>query len=166
MFIAVYSVLTLGYKFYLDQSDGRKHYPDYFTNLVGRQSQDLLTTLDYPTRLDPHADEPSLKLIVKNKYIARVVEGCNSISIIILFTAFVIAFADGFKKTFVFILAGSTLIYAANLFRIVLLSIGLYHYPWRQEFLHSVMFPFVIYSMVFLLWILWVNHFAKTKKTP
>ncbi len=163
-FIAVYSILTLGYKFYLDQSDGSRYYPDYFTNLVARQSQQVLIEFDYPTRLEPHPDEPSLKLIIRDKYLARMVEGCNSISIIILFASFVIAFADHFKRTLLFLLGGSILIYVANLFRIVILSAGLYHYPWRREFLHEVFFPLIIYGMVFLLWMLWVYHYTKTQK--
>ncbi|MEM1001670.1 MAG: exosortase family protein XrtF [Bacteroidota bacterium] len=164
-FILVYSILTIGYKLYLDWSDGSTNYPDYFTNLVGRQSQEVLIALDYPTKLEAHPDEPSLKMIIRNKYVARVVEGCNSISIIILFIAFVISFSNNFKKTILFILGGSVLIYAANLVRIVILSAGLYHYPWRREFLHSVVFPLIIYGMVFLLWMLWINHFAKTQQT-
>jgi exosortase family protein XrtF len=160
----VYSVLTIAYKVYLDQSDGSVYYPDFFTNMVGKQSQQLLIGLDYPTELEAHPEEPSLKLIVRNKYLARVVEGCNSVSIIILFMSFVVAFADDFKRTFLFILAGSVLIYAANLFRIVILSMGLYHYPWRREFLHSVVFPLIIYGMVFLLWMAWIHHFTKTQK--
>lgn len=163
-FILVYTVLTLGYKFYLDWSDGSIHYPDYFTNLVGKQSQQVLIALDYPTVLEPHPDEPSLKMIIRNKYVARILEGCNSISIIILFIAFVIAFADGFKKTALFMLGGSVLIYCANVFRIVVLCAGLYHYPWRREFLHDVFFPLAIYGMVFLLWMVWINHFAKSHK--
>ena len=163
-FISVYLVLTLGYKFYLDWSDGSRYYPDYFTNLVAKQSQQLLITLDYPTVLEPHPDEPSLKVIIRDKYVVRILEGCNSISIVILFMAFVIAFADSFKKTALFILGGSVLIYCANLIRIVILSAGLYHYPWRKEFLHDVFFPLAIYGMVFILWMIWVNHFAKSQR--
>ena len=163
-FSSVYLVLTLGYKFYLDGSDGSRYYPDYFTNLVAKQSQQVLIALDYPTALEPHPNEPSLKMIIHDKYVARILEGCNAISIIILFMAFVMAFADGVKKTAFFILGGSVLIYCANIVRIVIFSAGLYHYPWRKEFLHDVFFPLAIYGMVFLLWMIWVNHFAKSQK--
>jgi exosortase family protein XrtF len=85
-------------------------------------------------------------------------------SVIILFVAFVIAFSDTFKRTFLFILAGSVLIYAMNLVRVVLLTVGLYHYPWRSELMHEVIFPLAIYGLVFLLWMYWVNHFSKKVK--
>ena len=160
-FLTVYIVLSVGYKFYLDLSDGSKFYPDYLTHTVAKQSQDLLNTFGYETRVEPHADEPTMKIIVRDKYVARVVEGCNSISVIILFIAFVIAFSGRLKTTLFFLLAGSTLIYIVNLLRITILSIGLFHYPWRREILHVVIFPSIIYGMVFILWMVWVNRFSK-----
>jgi exosortase family protein XrtF len=163
-FLLVYAILTFSYKFYLDFSDGSKYYPDYFTNLVAKQSDSLLHTFGYSSTIAPHPDEPSMKLIINNKFVARVVEGCNSISVIILFISFMIAFADKFKTTFLYILAGSVLIYVVNLLRIVILSVGLYHYPWRREELHTVIFPLIIYGMVFLLWMFWVNRFSKNIK--
>ena len=165
-FSLVYAVLSIGYKLYLDYSDGSQHYPDYFTNKVAQQSHAVLNAVGYETVIQKHPNEPSMMVIIKDKYIARVIEGCNSISIIILFISFVIAFSDKLKQTFLFILAGSVLIYAVNLIRIVILSIGLYHYPWRRELLHTVIFPLIIYGMVFLLWMFWVNHFSKQKKKP
>lgn len=163
-FLLVYSVLSFGYKFYLDFSDGSKYYPDFFTNLIGKQTEAVLSSLDYRTNIVPHYDEPSLMVFVDQKYIARIIEGCNGLSVIIIFIAFVVAFADTFKRTFLFILAGSVIIYAFNLIRIVLLTIGLRHYPWRSDIMHQVIFPLAIYGVVFLLMMLWVNHFSKKVK--
>lgn len=164
-FILVYSVLTISYKLYLDWSDGSLYYPDYFTNLVGRQCQDVLIALDYPTVLEIHPDEPSLKVIIRGKYLARIIEGCNAISILILFASFILAFTDTFKNTLLFLIAGGALIYAANIFRIVFLTAGLYHYPWRRGILHDVLFPLIIYGMVFLLWMVWIHHYSKKYKS-
>jgi len=63
-----------------------------------------------------------------------------------------------------YMLFGSVLIYVVNLIRIVILSIGFYHYPWRKDVLHTVIFPGIIYGMVFLLWIFWVNRFSNMIK--
>ena len=153
-------MLTFGYKIYLDYSVGSKFYPDYITNLTARQSEVLIDNLGYDSRVVPHENEPSMKLIINNKFVARVVEGCNSVSIIILFASFIIAFRDSTKRMTLYILAGSVLIYAINLIRIVILSVGLYHYPWRREILHTVIFPLIIYGLVFLLWMFWVRRFT------
>ncbi|MCK7590131.1 exosortase family protein XrtF [Subsaxibacter sp. CAU 1640] len=162
-FLAVYAALSFSYKLYLDYSGGSEYYPDYLTNLVARQSELLIESFGHNASIQPHPKEPSMKLLVNGKYVARVVEGCNSVSIIILFISFMIAFADKFKATFLYVLAGSALIYVVNLVRIAILSIGLYHYPWRREELHTVIFPLIIYGMVFLLWMVWVNRFSKAK---
>ena len=164
-FLLVYGVLSFAYSYYLNVSKGTVYYPDYITNLVANQSEILLDSFGYDSQVLPHPNEPSMKLLVNGKYIARVIEGCNGTSVIILFIAFVVAFAGRAKTTFFYILSGSVLIYTVNLFRIVILAIGLYHYPWRKEILHSVIFPGMIYGMVFILWMFWVNRFSKIKKT-
>lgn len=163
-FLLTYIILSVCYKFYLQLSDGAKFYPDYMTHLVAKQSESLLNAFGYQAQVLPHPNEPSIKLIVNNQYLARVVEGCNSISVIILFVSFIVAFASKFKTTFFYILAGSVLIYTVNLLRIVLLTIGLYHYPYQKDIFHKVVFPAIIYGMVFLLWVFWVNRFSKLKR--
>lgn len=159
----VYGAITFSYKFYLDyaNADGT---PDYLTYLVARQTDVLLENLGYDSVIESHPDQPSMMLIINNKYVARVVEGCNSVSVIILFASFIIAFAGRLRTTFFYILAGSVFLYVVNLFRIVILSMGLYHYPWRSEELHTIVFPLIIYGMVFLLWMVWVNRFSNLTK--
>ncbi|WP_339753007.1 exosortase family protein XrtF [uncultured Winogradskyella sp.] len=164
IFLAVYSVLIIGYNSYLKLSEGTKFYPDYFTNLVAKQSNTLLNGIGYEADVIPHPNEPSMKIIINGKFVARIIEGCNAISIIILFLSFIIAFAGKFRTTLMYCFAGSIIIYAFNLVRIVILSVGLYHYPWRREILHTVIFPMFIYGTVFLLWMVWVNRFSKNKK--
>lgn len=165
-FLVVYAVLTFSYKMYLQLSTGQNYYPDYMTHLVAQQSADLLQNFGYDSQVLPHPNEASMKLIINEKYVARVIEGCNSVSVIILFVSFILAFSGQFKTTVIYILAGSVLIYIANLARVVILSVGLYHYPWRKDVLHTVIFPAIIYGMVCLLWVFWVNRFSKiaTKK--
>jgi exosortase family protein XrtF len=152
------------YKFYLQVSNGSIYYPDFMTHLVAKQSEVLINAFGYNVDMVPHPNEPSMKVLIEENYVARIIEGCNSISVIILFFSFIIAFASNFKTTFFYILSGSVLIYTINLLRIVLLSIWIYHYPEQSEFLHTVMFPAIIYGMLFFLWMLWVNRFSRLKK--
>ncbi len=163
-FLVVYISFSVLYSFYLDLSDGSKFYPDYLTHTVAKQTETLLNALGYNTQVLPHPDEPSMKVIIEGEYLARVIEGCNSLSVIILFVSFIIAFSGKLKTTVVFLLLGGVLIYVVNLIRIVLLVIALYHYPGKQDVLHGVVFPAIIYGMVFLLWIFWVNRFSNLKR--
>ncbi len=162
--MVVYVLLSVIYKLYLQYSDGSKFYPDYVTHLVSLQSEDLLNAFGYNTKVLPHPDEPSMKLILNGEFIGRIIEGCNSISVMILFLSFIVAFSGKLKTTFFYIISGSVLIYVVNLLRIVVLAIGLHLYPKYGEVLHTVIFPGIIYGMVFLLWIFWVNRFSKLKK--
>ncbi len=161
LFLGTYFVLSFLYGWYLNISEGGKYYPDFVTNIVADQSSKVIDVLGYPTYVMPDDIEPVMRLYVENIYLAKIIEGCNSISVIILFMAFIISFSENFKKTFLFILTGATLIYAANILRIVILSIALYHYPQYENILHTVVFPSIIYGMTFALWLLWIKLLPK-----
>ncbi len=127
------------------------------THFVARQSTGLISKLGYNAEIIAHETKAQMVLKMNGSYLASIIEGCNSISVIILFSAFIVAFAQNFKKTVFFIFAGSLLIYVVNVFRIVILAIALYHYPNQEKLLHGVVFPGIIYGMVFLLWMLWIK---------
>lgn len=157
LFLGTYLVLSAIYAYYLKVSVNSGFFPDYITNLVARQTEAILGALGYITILEVNTIRKGMLLIIENEYAVNIVEGCNSASVIILFVAFIISFAEKFKKTFLFLLAGAVLIYVVNLLRLVLLVIALYKYPEYEEVLHSVIFPAIIYGMVFILWIVWVR---------
>lgn len=135
------------------------------TNLVAHQTNALINSIGYESTILPHPNEPSMKVIINGKFVARVIEGCNAVSVIILFISFIVAFAGKLKSTLFYCFAGSILVYVFNLIRIVVLSVGLYHYPWRREIMHGVIFPMIIYGTVFLLWMVWVKRFSKSVKS-
>lgn len=159
-FVLVYAVLSIAYMLYLDYSSGVKYYPDFFTNILGVQTEFLLNTFGYQALIEPHLDEASLMVFVNRNYTARIIEGCNGLSVIILFIAFVLAFSSTLKKTIVFVILGSILIYLVNLTRVVLLTTGIYHYPESSVMMHEIIFPILIYGFVFLLWFYWVKQFS------
>ena len=161
-FFGVYAGLTFVYQLYLKQFEQPLAFEvDGFTQSVARQVQWLLRFLHYDCTLLLHEHQASIKLILNGAYVSRVVEGCNALSVIILFTAFVVAFSGKFKQTVGFILLGSLLIHVLNLVRIGLLSVALYYHPEHEPLLHGVVFPAFIYGVVFGLWVIWVNNFSK-----
>ena len=148
------------YQSYLDRSQIKNFEVDDFTQAVAEQSATVLSWFDANAYTMPHLTEPTVKLFYKGKYISRIIEGCNAVSVIILFISFVIAFTGKLKNTVVFILTGSLLIHLLNIARIALLCIALYHFPQYEHILHGVVFPLIIYGVVFLLWVIWVNKFS------
>lgn len=162
IFLGSYFIFSLFYNIYLEQSNSNVFYPDFFTYLVSVQSEAVIEMLGYSTFITPHEAEASMKLYINENFLVRIVEGCNSVSIIILFMSFILAFFAGLKLTIFYILAGSVIIYVMNIIRIAILTIGIYEYPQHADLLHSIIFPLIIYGTVFLLWLVWVRIFSKS----
>lgn len=164
MFLGSYLVFTLIYNLYLEFYRSPVYFPDYITHLVAKQSQALISSFNYKAQILPHQSELSMKLIVNEVYLARIVEGCNAVSIIILFAAFVLSFFGRLKLTLFYLLAGAVIIYAMNIIRIAILAVGIYELPQYTEFLHSIIFPLIIYGAVFLLWVIWVRIYSQKQE--
>lgn len=164
IFLGSYFIFSLFYNIYLELSNSEVYYPDFFTYLVSVQSKAVIETLGYSSFITPHEAEASMKLFINDYFLVRVVEGCNSISIIILFISFILSFFAGLKLTFLYILSGSVIIYIMNIVRIAILTVGIYKYPQHAELLHSIIFPLIIYGTVFILWLIWVRIFSRTKR--
>lgn len=160
-FLGSYLLLALLYNLYLQNYQSSTWYPDYLTHLVAIQSEAVVDALGYNSEIKSGYPEATMHLMVEGKFVARIIEGCNAASIIILFVSFMLAFFGKLKATLSFILAGVVIIYVINLLRIALMAIGIYEYPQHAHFLHTIAFPLVIYGSVFLLWVLWIVIYAK-----
>ena len=156
-FVIVYVVLLLVYQYYLNSF--RFQGLDPFSRIITEQVRDVQNYLGYPTQLYNDVEGEQVYFYVRNFYPTRMVEGCNAISVMILFIAFIIAFYKG-SKTFIFILAGLVLLYIMNLLRIVGLNIVMTDHKEYGKIFHDFVFPAVIYGTVVLLWLVWIKFFA------
>ena len=156
-FIVIYLVLLFGYQFYLNS--GKENGLDSFSRMIAEQVRHIQNLLGYPTQLYNDVSKEQVWFYVKNDYVTRMVEGCNAVSVMILFLAFVMAFYKGFK-TFVFALAGLILLYIMNLLRITGLNIVMTDYKEYGKMFHDYIFPAVIYGSVIVLWLIWIKFFA------
>lgn len=159
-FLLFYVFFAVLYKLYLNQYDKGNFEIDIISKNVAYQTVGLINFFGGEAITYMHDLEASMKIIYKEKYAARIVEGCNAISVIILFASFVFAFSNGFKRTLSFIFFGTLLIYGLNIVRIALLTYFLYYYPQYETLLHGTIFPLFIYGVVFILWVLWVTRFS------
>tara|TARA_R110002073_G_scaffold220418_1_gene380566 strand:- start:53350 stop:53892 length:543 start_codon:yes stop_codon:yes gene_type:complete len=165
-FFVAYFVLLGIYSIYLKQTQQKG---DVFscspiTKTVAKHTKQFAELLGYEAMTEQHESELSMKFFVGDIYSARIVEGCNAISVIILFLSFIIAFSGSIKATIIFGITGTLVIYIVNIVRILALSKLIYIYPEYQDMLHNLFFPAIIYGTVFLLWVLWVNKFSYLKK--
>ena len=159
-FFASYILLILVYQLYLNQFSIARFEVDGITQLVAAQSQQVLQSLGYTVTSINSDVEPSVIIVVDGFPLVKIIEGCNAVSVMILFASFVVAFNRGFWRTFIFILSGSIGIYVLNVLRISLLTVGLLRFPEFKEVLHDIVFPIFIYGVVFFLWILWIKKFS------
>ena len=119
-FFVTYFILFGTYSFYLNKTQQKEGVFSCspITKAVANQTKTLLSVFDYNVEILQHTEEMSMKVILNNTYVSRVIEGCNSISIIILFIAFIVAFRGGIKETIIFGTIGSIIIYGVNIIRI------------------------------------------------
>ena len=162
LFFGSYVVLTIIYQAYLNYLPSEDYYPDYITHHVAIQSYEVIKLLGYNTYFIKDPNTSCILIGIDNAYISRVIEGCNSISVIILFLSFILAFWKGAKATLVYILIGSIIIYFFNVIRISLITLGIHLYPEYRDLLHDIFFPLFIYGIVFLLWIYWIKSYKKS----
>ena len=161
-FFFAYIVLTLLYKFYLNSFAAND--VDGITTIVSHNVEQLMQLFNCDIIIQKSISHPYFEVWFNKKYTIRIVEGCNAISVIILFVSFIIAFSGKFKTTVLFIIAGVFLIYFLNVIRIAILTVLLFHFPENEHILHGVLFPLIIYGLVFILWVFWVNKYSKYAK--
>lgn len=157
-FIIIYVVMVLGYQFYLNQF----HHLglDPISVWVAKQTVFVQNILGYPSQIVHGTPEQETAwFYVAGKYVSRMVEGCNAVSVMILFLAFVFAFFKG-SKTFVYAGLGLVFLHLMNVLRIVGLNILLREMPQYSKIGHDYFFPAIIYGSVVLLWLVWIKFFA------
>lgn len=157
-FFGSYALLTFLYQVFLNGFG--KNEVDTITRLVSENTEDVLSLFFKSMRFEEANNEPSFFVYLYDQAVIRIVEGCNGISVIILFIAFIVAFSGSLKNTLLFIFGGSLMIYILNVFRIAILTALLYYFPEHTHLLHGVLFPLIIYGIVFVLWVIWVNKFS------
>ncbi len=155
-FIIVYIVLLVAYQIYLNMY---KNDLDPISKMVGGQSCSIQGWVGFPSQMVDQPQYQTSWFYTLDKYTSRMVEGCNAISVMILFLAFVFAFYKGLK-TFVFAIIGLVILHLMNISRIAGLNLIFYQYPQYSKIAHDYFFPAIIYGTVVLLWLVWIKFFA------
>lgn len=173
-FFLVYMALSISYGFYISHFDTlTPPETDPFTRLVSEQTRTTAQALGYESetihnhhRLFAAEEEQTYdSLYMDNKYAISVEEGCNGISVAILFLAFVVGFGGKWKAMTWFLPFGLLIIHLSNIGRLILLSILNVDFDGAAfHFFHKYGFTAVIYGTVFLLWIWWVNKYGMLQK--
>lgn len=161
-FLVIYFALFFLYQAYLN------HYSaaglDPASRWVASQVNSLTQNFGYQAHTEHIPKWQTEYFFVNDKAATRMVEGCNAISVMILYSAFIFAFYKG-GRTFLYVLGGVLLIHIANLLRISGINIVFAHNSGLGEQLHDYIFPAILYGLVILLWVVWMRIITKNKKT-
>tara|TARA_R110002050_G_scaffold176775_1_gene309761 strand:+ start:22810 stop:23346 length:537 start_codon:yes stop_codon:yes gene_type:complete len=156
-FFGVYIIGVLIYNYYLS---GFSTSLDQFSIYVTEQVASLFSTTLPEITTSYSCTHPIAEIQYYQVPLVLITEGCNAISVMILFMAFLVAFKGAFKHYLWFVPLGLMLLYVSNIVRIYLIGMIVLYYPKYVNFSHDFLFPGIIYGTTFLLWVVWVKYFA------
>ncbi|MES2388365.1 MAG: archaeosortase/exosortase family protein [Bacteroidota bacterium] len=92
-------------------------------------------------------------------------DGCNGVVLMVLFAGFVIAYPGPVAKKLWYIPAGLVVIYFLNIIRCVALVLIFKNSSIESfDFNHKYTFTTTLYAIIFGMWMLWANKFAKVNE--
>lgn len=161
IFVGLYFMGNIIYWLYISSKGNA---PDEITRAVSSQTAWILNRLGYDTTEVPNSVGPTVFLMTGERVVLNIYEGCNGINVFIVFAAFIVAFSGSLKKTLWFIPVGILILYVTNLVRLILLYWTATSYYRYFYYVHKYIFTAIIYAVVFILWMIWVNKFNERKK--
>lgn len=158
-FLAFYFVSNILYGWWITTFEPRA---DPVTVSETHQAAVLLRMVGYDITTLPHHSKPAERILVDERPVLSVFEGCNGINVWIIFVGFLFAFGGFKRNVWMFIAAGTLLIYVVNLGRILFLFFISRNYPDALYFFHKYFFTAGLYAVVFAMWYVWIKRYGKT----
>ena len=157
-FLVIYFVGNVIYGVYVESFN---NVADPMTNWVTIQSAQILNL--FVAGVESYSDPmlPKVHLLLNNRTVISVYEGCNGLNVIIIFVAFLAAYGGRLKRLSWFVPLGIVIIHLFNLARIALLYyVAEYHHTFMY-FTHKYLFTATIYVVVLALWYWWATKLSK-----
>lgn len=163
-FFIAYIILTVIYSQYLQPYLEVQKIADPFTAWVSESVSTLMNAFGFNSETQQFSDENYMRFYLEGNYISIINEGCNALSIMIIYVSFIIAFSQKWLTTILYALGGVILLHITNIIRIAILNYVFAYYPDYAEMSHDILFPAIIYGMVVILWLIWIKFFVFNKK--
>ena len=141
---------------------GRK--VDFFTEIVAHHVSFVLDLFGYKTLTEQIGHMGFMTFEINSEYVVRIVEGCNAMSLMILFVSIIFSFGQRVFPVIWFSIVGFFIIHVANVFRISFMT---YLYRFHKQYghaFHYYVFPLIIYGTIVLLWLIFIRYFAFKKQ--
>jgi exosortase family protein XrtF len=160
IFMLTFFLLSMLYDLYLQRYENKV---DGMSSVVGSQAANLLGLLGYNAFATNQHAEKSTHVGIDSFARVKVIEGCNGLSVMILFLAFLIGFPGSLKHKAWFIAAGLLVIHWFNIIRVSVLCWAVYSFGETGYPVYKEMFTASIYVLVLGLWYLWVQKYGFTQ---
>ena len=163
VFLTKAGILYLAF-FFVHQFVVRRYtyYDQKFISLILENSDAVLRLIGYKT-FKVLQDRDIQVMGIDGSNGVWVGSNCNAISLFSLFSVFIIAYPGPWKRKVWFIPSGILAIHFINVLRVVALAIIAKSHPELLDFNHTYTFTFLVYTFIFLLWMLWVNTLSVQK---
>jgi exosortase family protein XrtF len=128
------------------------------SRILGEHAAMGLRAVGY-TAVSEHS--PGLKeerILIDSIAKVKVIEGCNGLSVMILFLAFVFAFGPWSSRKGKFVVWGLLAIHAFNVIRVAVLALIIHHSDGSWYSVQKNLFTGSIYLLVLMLWVLWTRQ--------
>jgi len=156
-FVGLYLFLNLLYLLWINFLGNKI---DGISEWVAMVSQKLLLMLGYDITLVYSDLHPRILFYYNKVNYITVSEGCNGVSVMITFFASILSFKGAVKSKILFLTIGLLGVFLLNVIRVsTLFYVALNHRQWFS-FLHEYAFTALIYTLMFLLFIFWVNKYG------
>jgi exosortase family protein XrtF len=155
VFLAVYAGMSLAYQAYLRRSGS---HVDPMSRILGEHAALSLEAVGYAAVSEHSPGYREERVLIDGIAKVKVIEGCNGLSVMILFLAFVMAFGPWSKRKGKFVLWGLLAIHAFNVFRVAVLALIIHQSDGSWYSVQKNLFTGSIYLLVLVLWILWTRR--------
>ncbi len=154
-FIVLYEVLILIYNYFFDHSLWlSRDYIDFITD-CSASFINIVSNLN--------ATSKDAYLTINDKLCVFVGKGCSAIEVFILFFSFIIVYSGKWKQKLIFLFTGFWIIFFINVIRVAALGYIALYYPAYLDINHKYYFTAIVYSIVFLLWFVYVKYYSEDK---
>lgn len=130
----------------------------WLNKIVGVQSSLVLNLTGYNSDTVPGNNQTIIRINEVN--MVGVGNPCNGLELFILFAGFIICIPGNLRKKMWYIPVGMLIIHVVNVFRSTSLALIQYHSPESLDFNHHYTFTIIVYSIIFGLWMFWVNKYS------
>ncbi|MCX6186111.1 MAG: exosortase family protein XrtF [Bacteroidetes bacterium] len=156
--VGLYFLLNVIYLFWLHFLGNQV---DAITYFVAISSQKVIVYFTPNVIFQEAVNSPKILFFFLGRNIITVSEGCNGASVLITFISSIFAFNGNFNSKICFSIFAALLVLVLNIIRVaVLFNVALYHHDWFA-FLHEFAFTAIIYAVIFVLFIFWINKYGE-----